>query len=181
MAGGSAIRSFTLDLDALSWTGRDLQRPESVVAEPDGTLWASDGRGGVTRIDPDGGQALLGGWGGEPNGLAIDPDGNLVTANIGLGRVQRMTRDGLRAMQEVYPGGPPRIRPRRLIGAGDLWIGESVVEYSDGKTYHGVAILEFRDGKMWRDTRYFGEPFDASAWRAQWVQRIEEPVDGRPA
>ena len=94
---------------------------------------------------------------------------------------ERMTRDGLRAMQEAYPGGPPRIRPRRLIGAGDLWIGESVAEYSDGKTYHGVAILEFRDGKMWRDTRYFGEPFDAPAWRAQWVQRIEEPVDSRPA
>jgi hypothetical protein len=33
---------------------------------------------------------------GEPNGLAIDPDGNLVTANIALGRVQRMTRDGQR-------------------------------------------------------------------------------------
>ena len=94
MATGSAIASFTLDLDELGWTGRDLQRPESVVAEPDGTLWASDGRGGVTRIDPDGGQTLLGGWGGEPNGLAIDPDGNLVTANIALGRVQRMTRDG---------------------------------------------------------------------------------------
>jgi YD repeat-containing protein len=28
--------------------------------------------------------------------LAIDPDGNLVTANIALGRVQRMTRDGQR-------------------------------------------------------------------------------------
>jgi gluconolactonase len=94
MAMGSAISSFTLDVDALGWTGQDLQRPESVVAEPDGTLWASDGRGGVTRIDPDGSQTLLGGWGGEPNGLAIDPDGNLVTANIALGRVQRMTRDG---------------------------------------------------------------------------------------
>jgi len=52
MAMGSAIGSFTLDLDELGWTGQDLQRPESVVAEPDGTLWASDGRGGVTRIDP---------------------------------------------------------------------------------------------------------------------------------
>jgi sugar lactone lactonase YvrE len=48
----------------------------------------------VTRIDPDGGQKLLTGWDGEPNGLAIDPGGNLVTANIALGRVQRMTRDG---------------------------------------------------------------------------------------
>jgi sugar lactone lactonase YvrE len=94
MATGSRINSFTLDIDELTWTGHDLVRPESVVAERDGTLWASDGRGGVTRIDPDGGQAFLGGWGGEPNGLAIDPDGNLVTANIGLGLVQRMTRDG---------------------------------------------------------------------------------------
>ena len=29
-----------------------------------------------------------------PTGLAIDPDGNLVTANIAPGRVQRMSRDG---------------------------------------------------------------------------------------
>src|SRR4029450_9150416 len=94
MAMGSGISSFTLDLDQLGWTGQDLHRPESVVAEPDGTLWASDGRGGVTRIDPDGSQTLLGGWGGEPNGLAIDPGGNLVTANIALGRGQRMTRGG---------------------------------------------------------------------------------------
>ena len=92
MAMGSSINSFTLDIDQLGWTGQDLQRPESVVAEPDGTLWTSDGRGGVTRIDPDGGQTLLVGWGGEPNGLAIDPDGNLVTANNGLGRVHRAGR-----------------------------------------------------------------------------------------
>jgi gluconolactonase len=103
MATDNAIRSFTLDVDQLSWTGQDLHRPESVVAEPDGTLWVSDGRGGVTRIDPEGGQVLLAGWGGEPNGLAIDPDGNLVTANIGLGMVQRMTRDGqaTTVLQEV--------------------------------------------------------------------------------
>jgi gluconolactonase len=94
MATGIMIGSFTLEIDELGWAGQDLHRPESVVAEPDGTLWVSDGRGGVTRIDPDGGQTLLGGWGGEPNGLAIDPDGNLVTANIGVGMVQRMTRDG---------------------------------------------------------------------------------------
>src|SRR6266511_4212634 len=93
MTTGSAIRHFTLDLDDLEWTGNDLVRPESVVAEPDGTLWASDARGGATRIDPGGGQSFLGGWGGEPNGLAIDPSGDLVTANIALGLVQRMTRE----------------------------------------------------------------------------------------
>jgi gluconolactonase len=95
MTTGSAIRDFTLDLDELGWTGHDLQRPESVVADRSGTLWASDGRGGVMRIDPGGGQELLGGLGGEPNGLAIDPaSGDLVTANIALGMVQRLTRGG---------------------------------------------------------------------------------------
>ena len=64
MATGSVIGNFTLEIDELGWTGQDLHRPESVVAEPDGTLWVSDGRGGVTRIDPDGGQVLLAGWGG---------------------------------------------------------------------------------------------------------------------
>jgi hypothetical protein len=35
-------------------------------------------------------------------------------------------------------------------------------------------IVEFRDGKIWRDTRYYAEPFEAPAWRAQWVERMEE-------
>jgi hypothetical protein len=91
---------------------------------------------------------------------------------------ERMNRDGLRAMQEAYPGGPPRIRLRRLAGAGDVWFGESVIEYADGKVAHGVAIMEFRDGKMWRETRYYAEPFEAPAWRSRWVERIEEPVAG---
>lgn len=30
-------------------------------AQPDGTLWVSDGRGGVTRINPDGSQQFFGG------------------------------------------------------------------------------------------------------------------------
>jgi hypothetical protein len=37
-----------------------------------------------------------------------------------------------------------------------------------------VAIVEFRDGKIWRDTRWFGDPFEAPAWRAQWVEHMEE-------
>jgi hypothetical protein len=39
--------------------------------------------------------------------------------------------------------------------------------------YHGVAILELRDGKVWRDTRYFAEPFEAPQWRARWVEPME--------
>lgn len=88
------VRDFALGLDQLDWTGRDLARPESVIAESDGTVWCSDGRGGVTRIAPDGSQERFTGWGGEPNGLTFAPDGRIVTANIALGRIQAMTRDG---------------------------------------------------------------------------------------
>jgi hypothetical protein len=31
---------------------------------------------------------------------------------------------------------------------------------------------------MWRETRYWGEPFQAPAWRSAFVERIEEPVAG---
>jgi hypothetical protein len=29
-----------------------------------------------------------------------------------------------------------------------------------------------------KETRYYAEPFEAPSWRAQWVQRMEEPVAG---
>jgi hypothetical protein len=89
---------------------------------------------------------------------------------------ERMDRDGLRKLQEHFPGGAPEIRLRRLTGAGDVWFGESTIWYTDGTVAYGVTRIEFRDGKMWRETRYYGEPFEAPAWRAQWVERIEEPA-----
>src|SRR5437660_2405802 len=90
-----AIKEFRLDLSDLTCTGHDLVRPESVLAQPNGTLWTSDGRGGVTRINPDGSQQFLGGLGGnEPNSLAMTDDGSLIDANFGLGIVQKLNPDG---------------------------------------------------------------------------------------
>jgi hypothetical protein len=89
---------------------------------------------------------------------------------------ERMDREGLRKLQEHFPDGVPEIRLRRLTGGGDLWITESVIHYADGSVFHGVNIIEFRGGKICKETRYYSEPFEAPAWRAQWVERIEEPV-----
>jgi hypothetical protein len=36
-----------------------------------------------------------------------------------------------------------------------------------------VLIIELRDGKMFRDTRYYAEPFEAPAWRSEWVERMD--------
>ena len=93
---------------------------------------------------------------------------------------ERMDRDGLRRLQETFPGGmAPRIRLRRLTGGGDVWFAESVIHYADGKDFFGVSRVEFRDGKMWRETRYYAEPFEVPAWRASWSRpAVEEPVAG---
>src|SRR5215468_5854909 len=88
------IKEFRLELSDLTYTSQDLVRPESVLAQPNGTLWTSDGRGGVTRIDPDGTQQFIGGLGGEPNGLALADDGSILIANIAVGSVQKLHATG---------------------------------------------------------------------------------------
>jgi ketosteroid isomerase-like protein len=61
---------------------------------------------------------------------------------------------------------------RRVLGHGDLWVTEYIISYA-GKPSHTVSIMEFRDGKVFRETQYFGDPFEPWSARAQWV----EPID----
>jgi hypothetical protein len=92
---------------------------------------------------------------------------------------ERMDRDGLRKLQEHFPGGAaPKIQLRRVTGSGDIWFAESVIHYVDGTVFHGVSRVEFRDGKMWRETRYYAEPFEPPAWRSGWFERTSELVAG---
>ncbi len=125
------IRDFRLDLAELSFYGQNLSRPESVLAEPDGTLWTSDNRGGVTRIDPDGRQQTVGRIEGEPNGLAMDPEGRIYIADIATGHIYRLYRDGHH--QVVLDG----VGEQRPLGAANfvfidsqdrLWISVSTRE-----------------------------------------------------
>ena len=53
------ILDFVIDRSALRFVGHDLQRPECILAEPDGTLWSADARGGVVRLCPDGSQEIV--------------------------------------------------------------------------------------------------------------------------
>ncbi len=52
---------------------------------------------------------------------------------------------------------------------------EGVNDYGGGQVFHVVAVFELKDGKIWRDTRYYAEPFEAPGWRARWVERMETP------
>jgi sugar lactone lactonase YvrE len=97
----SKISELTLNTKAVQRHGVGLVRPECVLADPDGGLWISDARGGISHLDPDGQQRFIAqsmvGKAIEnsmPNGLAMDVQGNLVVANMGLQRFEKMTRDG---------------------------------------------------------------------------------------
>lgn len=90
----TSIKDFQLELSALTFTGRNLVRPESIIAQPNGTLWVSDGRGGIMRINNSGEQQFFGGLGGEPNGLAMAHDGSIFVANMGTGSIQKLRSNG---------------------------------------------------------------------------------------
>ncbi len=81
-------------------------------------------------------------------------------------------REKMRAFQDAYPN-PPSIELRRVVVREGLWVLEGVNDYGGGQVFTVVAIIELRDGKMWRDTRYYAEPFEAPQWRAKWVEQME--------
>ena len=78
-------------------------------------------------------------------------------------------RKNLQALRGHHPGKPSGFQVRRMLGNGDLWVTEYVIEYQ-GKPAYTVSIMEFRDGKVVHETQYFADPFEAPGWRSQWVQ-----------
>ena len=97
----------------------------------------------------------------------------------------------MRAIDANFPGGRPQAHPehvvgsedrwvmtpvytvQRLVGSGDSWWGDGTVTYADGKTWHLAILIELRDGRIWRERSYFAEPFEAPAWRAPYVERMD--------
>ncbi|RXR29444.1 SMP-30/gluconolactonase/LRE family protein [Sphingobium fluviale] len=118
------LRDWRVDPLAIRTVGRDLQRPECILAERDGTLWSADARGGVMRIAADGKQqlvvqqadphfdvktdaagSLLSGT--LPNGLAFARNGDILIANFGTDRLEIMTREGqTRVIADSIDGKP---------------------------------------------------------------------------
>ena len=80
-------------------------------------------------------------------------------------------RKNLQALRSHHPGKPSGFNVRRILGQGDLWITEYTINYQ-GRAAFTVSIMEFRNGKVVHETQYFADPFEAPAWRSQWVQRV---------
>jgi ketosteroid isomerase-like protein len=80
-------------------------------------------------------------------------------------------RSNLQALRSHHPGKPSGFKVRRILGKGDLWVTEYTIVYQ-GQSAYTVSLMEFRDGKVVHETQYFANPFEAPAWRSQWVQPI---------
>ncbi|MBO0791899.1 MAG: nuclear transport factor 2 family protein [Ktedonobacteraceae bacterium] len=81
-------------------------------------------------------------------------------------------RHNIQAVRSHHPA-KLSLAIRRILGSGDLWITEYVLSYN-GQPTQTVSIMEFRDGKVAHETQYFADPFEAPAWRAQWVEHQEK-------
>lgn len=120
----NAIRDFVIDKERIEYVGHDLQRPECILAERDGTLWSADARGGLVRIDADGTQEIIAQKQSElfrksesdttrylegtlPNGLAFARNGDLLISNFGSDCIEVMSREGvLRVLADSIDGVP---------------------------------------------------------------------------
>lgn len=137
---------------ALQSFGTGLERPECVLATASGRLYVSDRRGGVMAMDPDGAQRRSGESALVPNGIALQPDGSFLIANLGPdGGVWRLDAQGA-----VYPWlmefegqRLPRVNFVSTDGEGRTWVCVSATETDDHYPVHsatGFVLVHDRQG-----------------------------------
>jgi hypothetical protein len=89
---------------------------------------------------------------------------------------ERLSRAASKRVAESYEeksGTNPKVTYRRMLGGGDVFVVEGTIDYGDGIPVSYVGIGELRDGKIAKMTEYFANPFEAPAWRADLVDRME--------
>jgi sugar lactone lactonase YvrE len=129
MTRHNPLKGFTVDPQSLRFIGKDLQRPECILAERDGSLWVADSRGGVMHIAANGDQRFIGqnvsaqfgssaddtteGFASKftqgtlPNGLAFASNGDILISNFGTDLLEVMTRKGeTRTLYDTIDGKP---------------------------------------------------------------------------
>jgi hypothetical protein len=77
-----------------------------------------------------------------------------------------------RSVLENFPGGLPKLLDHSYVVSGDLGAMKMTLEYGGNRVY-ACEVIDFQDGMIKRVRAYFGEPFEAPEWRAQWVEGME--------
>ncbi|MCC5979009.1 MAG: SMP-30/gluconolactonase/LRE family protein [Salinarimonas sp.] len=191
------IDGFVVNKADIAFVGAELQRPECILAQPDGSLWSADARGGVVHIRPDGTQRLVTQSldssfaastdeatrfteGTLPNGLAFDADGSILISNFGTDRLERMTRDGETSVVLDTIDGTPIGKVNFVLrdSRGRIWLTISTritnwmraisPNIADGY----VAVLDGKGARIVADGFHFTNEirFDA---REEWLYVVE--------
>lgn len=87
---------------------------------------------------------------------------------------ERLSKEGTIRLAESYPelsGMSPVFTFKRMLTGGDLFVLEGTIDYGDGVPVSYAGIGELRDGMISRMTEYFANPFEAPAWRADFVEK----------
>jgi hypothetical protein len=87
----------------------------------------------------------------------------------GLANVKKLTEG-----YSAATGTKPTFNFKRLLGGGDVYVVEGAIDYGDGTPVSYVGIAELGDGKILKLTEYFANPFEAPAWRAEIVERMDK-------
>ena len=90
---------------------------------------------------------------------------------------ERLSREAAARLAEHYPemsGTTPKFTYKRMLGGGDVFVVEGTIDYGDGVPVSYVGIGEMRGDKVAKMTEYFANPFEAPAWRADFVERMDK-------
>ncbi|ORW93962.1 hypothetical protein AWB92_12580 [Mycobacterium sp. IEC1808] len=121
----------TIRVTGFQAIGRGVDRPEHVVVADDGRVFASDKASAVAELIDENTIRRIGKAGGEPNGIALDRDGDFLIANWGLGVLQDLA-PATGAITTVL-GGELDGRPLRWLNfvlvdsVGALWCSVSTL------------------------------------------------------
>jgi hypothetical protein len=89
---------------------------------------------------------------------------------------ERLSKAAAIRLGESYgelSGTSPKFTYKGMHGSADMFVIEGTVDYGDGIPVSYVGIGEMRDGKVSKMTEYFANPFEAPAWRADFVEKME--------
>ena len=202
MSKTNPLDGFAVERARIGYVGRDLQRPECILAEPGGALWVADARGGVTRIDSGGSQRFIGQkangrfqghseattqdleakftQGTLPNGLAFAANGDILISNFGMDLLEVMTRDGAtRTLYDSIDGMPiGKVNFVLRDSRGRIWLTVStrVNPWTTALTSRVrdgyVAVVERGRLRVVADGFYFTNEVRLDA-REEWLYIVE--------
>jgi limonene-1,2-epoxide hydrolase len=82
-------------------------------------------------------------------------------------------RDNFAAINTAYPAaGKWTFEMNHIAVDGDMVVTD--ISVSDGNRHDRcITFSTIRNGKIWRQVEFWPDPFEAPAWRSQWVEKMD--------